>query len=185
MASILQRAPDFKAKAVRGQGEEVEVSLAAWRGRWGVLLFYPRDFSVVCPTEIVELSKRAGELAALGAEVVAMSVDPLERHRQWIAERLGPVAIPLAADPSGAVARAYGALLDEGVAARATFVVDPQGVIRYAAFHDPAVGRSISEILRVLEALQSGGPVPAEWRRGDATPGRSSPRRGGRGTDGP
>jgi peroxiredoxin 2/4 len=168
--SILQRAADFKAPAVSGTGEATEVSLSACRGRWVVLFFYPRDFTVVCPTEILELSKRLREFREVGAEVIALSVDTVERHRQWIAEKLGRIEIPLAADPSKAIARSYGVLLEEqGVAARATFVIDPSGVVRYAAFHDLAVGRSISEILRVLEALQAGAPVPAEWRPGDRT----------------
>lgn len=172
MPSILDRAPDFKARAVRGAGEELLVSLAARRGRWVVLCFYPRDFTVVCPTEVLELSRRARELAELGAEVIALSTDDLETHRRWIAEKLGPLAIALAADPDRAVARAYGVLMPEGVAARATFLVDPEGVIRYLAVHDPRVGRSVSEILRVLEALRTGEKAPAEWTPGQALLGR-------------
>lgn len=174
---ILDEAPDFRLRAVRGSGEEVDVSLAAFRGRWLVLFFYPRDFTVVCPTEIAELSKRARELADAGASVVALSVDDLETHRRWIAEKLGPVAVPLAADPGGAVARAYGALLeDEGVAARATFIVDPAGAIQYLAVHNLDVGRSVSEILRVMEALRTGERAPAEWAPGAPTLGASAER---------
>ena len=173
MTSILDRAPDFKARAVRGAGELVEVSRAGFAGRWLVVLFYPRDFTAVCPTEVLELSRRASELEALGASAVAISIDDVDTHRRWIAERLGPVAIPLVADPEREISRAWGALLErEGVAARATFVVDPAGVVRYAAWHDLAVGRSISEILRVLEALQTGENSPAEWRHGEPTLGR-------------
>jgi alkyl hydroperoxide reductase subunit AhpC len=167
---LLQRAPDFKARAVEGRGEEREVSLAALAGRWVVLVFYPRDFTVVCPTEIRELSKRIREFRDLGAEVVALSVDGVERHREWITAQLGEVPFPLAADPTREIARAYGALLEaEGVAARATFVVDPRGVVQYAAFHNLAVGRSVSEILRVLEALRTGEKSPADWRPGQET----------------
>lgn len=171
MATILEPAPAFRARALLPDGEVRELSRPA--GRWFVLVFYPRDFTRVCPTEVLELSKRARELAELGASVVAASVDDLETHRRWIAEKLGPLAIPLAADPTRENARAWGALLErEGVAARATFVVDPAGVVRYAAFHDPAVGRSVSEILRVLEALRTGEKSPAEWRPGEPTLGR-------------
>jgi alkyl hydroperoxide reductase subunit AhpC len=151
-------------------GEVRELALADFRGRWLVLAFYPRDFTPVCPTEVRELSKRAREFADLDAAVVAVSVDGIETHRRWIAEVLGPVTLPLAADPSKENARAWGALLErEGVAARATFVVDPEGVVRHASINDPAVGRSISETLRVLEALRTGKPVPAEWRPGEPT----------------
>ncbi len=167
---LLQRAPPFRAQAVMPDGETRALALDAFRGRYLVLAFYPRDFTRVCPTEIRELSKRAREFHDLGAAVVAVSVDDLDTHRRWIAEVLGPVALPLAADPGGENARAWGAFLEgSGVAARATFVVDRDGVVRHAAFYDLAVGRSISETLRVIEALRAGQPSPAEWRPGDPT----------------
>lgn len=170
---ILQPAPGFRALAVMPGGEVRELALADFGGRWLVLAFYPRDFSRVCPTEVLELSKRTPELAALGAAVVAVSVDGVDTHQRWIAQELGALALPLASDPSGEMARAYGALLErEGVAARATFVVDPTGVVRHASFGDPAVGRSISEIVRVMEALRTGESVPAEWHPGERTLGK-------------
>jgi peroxiredoxin (alkyl hydroperoxide reductase subunit C) len=173
VARILEPAPAFRARAVMPGGAERELSLADYRGRWLVLAFYPRDFTRVCPTEVLELSKRARELEELGAAVVAASVDDVDTHRRWIAEKLGPIAIPLAADPARENARAWGALLErDGIAARATFVVDPEGVVRHASFQDPAVGRSISEIVRVLEALRTGEKSPAEWRPGDPTLGK-------------
>jgi alkyl hydroperoxide reductase subunit AhpC len=168
-ASILDPAPDFKARAADAAGER-EVSLAGYAGRWLVLFFYPRDFTAVCPTEVVEFSKRAGEFRALGAELLGVSADDVATHRRWIAEVLGPIAYPLASDPGGEIARRYGAwLAREGVASRATFVVDPAGVVQYAAFHNLSVGRSPSEVLRVLEALRGGAPSPAEWRPGEPT----------------
>lgn len=173
MIRLLEPAPAFAAPAVRGAGEPVQVRLEALRGRWVVLFFYPRDFTTVCPTEITELSKRMPELRALSAEALALSVDDAETHRRWIAEVLGPVALPLVADADRAIARTYGALLEgPGVAARATFIVDPAGLVQYAAFHNLEVGRSISEILRVLEALRTGERAPAEWRPGQPTLGR-------------
>jgi alkyl hydroperoxide reductase subunit AhpC len=135
-----------------------------------VLFFYPQDFTLVCPTEVRELSKRRAEL---GAEVLGLSVDDVETHRRWIAEVLGEVSFPLLADPGGAIARAYGVLLArEGVAARASFAIDPVGVIQYAAAHNLEVGRSISELVRVLEALRTGEAVPAGWQPGQPTLGR-------------
>lgn len=173
MPRLLEPAPDFTAAAVDGAGEPAEVRLSALRGRWVILFFYPRDFTTVCPTEIRELSKRMPELRALGAEALAISVDDASTHRRWIAEVLGPLALPLVADADRAIAAAYGALLPEaGVAARATFVIDPAGVVQYAAFHNLAVGRSISELLRVLEALGTGERSPADWRPGQPTLGR-------------
>ncbi len=173
MATLLEPAPPFRARAAMPDGGIRDLALEDYRGRWLVLAFYPRDFTRVCPTEIRELSKRAREFADVGAAAVAVSVDDVETHRRWIAEVLGPIAVPLAADPARENARAWGALLErEGVAARATFVVDPAGVVRHAAFYDPSVGRSISEILRVIEALRAGEPSPAEWRPGEPTLGR-------------
>jgi len=170
MPSILDEAPDFKAPAVIGGGDPTTVHLADLRGRWVVLLFYPRDFTRVCPTEVTELSKRLPELRALEADALAISVDDLETHRRWIAEVLGPVAMPLVADPDRAISRAWGALLPvEGVATRATFIVDPSGVVQYACHHNLQVGRSISEIIRVLEALRTGEKAPVEWHRGQPT----------------
>jgi alkyl hydroperoxide reductase subunit AhpC len=170
MIRILEKAPDFRARAVSGKGDILEVSLADFKGKWLVLFFYPRDFTAVCPTEIVEFSKRAPEFEALNAKVAGCSVDTAESHRSWIENGLGPVAIPLLADPGKAMARSYGALLEkEGVATRATCIVDPSGVVQYACWHNLRVGRSVSETLRVLEALQTAERTPAEWRRGQET----------------
>jgi alkyl hydroperoxide reductase subunit AhpC len=171
-ARILEPAPDFKELDATGPAEadEREVSLRDYAGRYLVLFFYPRDFTAVCPTEIVEFSRRSREFAAAGADLLGASVDDVETHRRWIREKLGPVAFPLLADRGGEIARRYGALVeDRGVATRATFVVDPGGVVQYAAFHNLAVGRSPSETLRVLEALATGERAPAEWRRGEPT----------------
>jgi alkyl hydroperoxide reductase subunit AhpC len=170
MLSILDEAPDFKADGVSGRGEPVERRLSDLRGGWVVLFFYPRDFSRICPTELLELSKRTAELEG---EVLGISVDDVATHRRWITEALGPLSFPLLADPGGAIARAYGAWLEvDGVAGRATFAVDPAGVIQYAAIHSRRVGRSISELVRVLEALQTGDAVPAGWQPGQPTLGR-------------
>jgi alkyl hydroperoxide reductase subunit AhpC len=167
--TIHQQAPDFEADAVRAGGAPPErVRLAALRGRWVVLFFYPRDFSSVCPTELRALGKRHAELAALGVELLALSVDELETHRRWLGEVLGPLPFPLVADPGGAVARAWGVLLPaQGVTSRATFVVDPAGLVRHASATDPEVGRSVSELLRVVEALQAGHATPAEAGPGE------------------
>lgn len=173
MVNVLERAPRFKATAVVRKGEFEAVDLAGFEGSWVVLFFYPADFTVVCPTELLELSRRAKEFAALNAEILGISTDSRHSHRAWIAMDLGELAFPLVADPKKEIARAYGALLEqEGVAARATFLVDPGGVVQYASVNPPSVGRSVSEILRVLEALQTGEDVPVEWRRGAPTLGR-------------
>ncbi len=139
-----------------------------------VLFFYPLDFTAVCPTEVIEFSKRAGEFRALGAQVLGCSVDSAFAHRAWIERDLGgEIAFPLLSDVTRAIARSYGALLEaQGYATRATYVVDRDGVVQYAAYHNTRVGRSVSETLRVLEALTTGEQCPAEWRRGERTLGR-------------
>jgi len=173
MVQVLQKAPDFTTPAAWGKGEIRPVSLSSYRGRWVVLFFYPLDFTFVCPTEILEFSKRAGEFAALGAQVIGCSVDSEHSHRAWIEHGLGELAIPLASDITKSIARSYGALLeDRGIATRATYVIDPQGVVQYACYHNTAVGRSVSETLRVLEALQTGEKCPVDWRPGAKTLGR-------------
>lgn len=170
MTPLLKPAPDFTAAAVVGLDQRLTARLADHRGRWLLLFFYPKDFTTVCPTEINELSKRMPELRALGADALAVSVDDADTHARWIGEVLGPVAVPLVADADRAISRAYGALLEpEGVATRASFIVDPDGLLQYAAFHNLKVGRSISELIRVLEALRTGRLAPVEWRPGQPT----------------
>jgi peroxiredoxin (alkyl hydroperoxide reductase subunit C) len=173
MVTVLEKAPEFTATAATGKGEFVEVSLASHRGRWVVLFFYPLDFTFVCPTEILEFSKRAREFESLGAQVLGCSVDSEYAHRAWIENGLGELRIPLVSDITKRIARDYGALIeDEGIATRATFLIDPQGIVQYACYHNTAVGRSVSETLRVLEALQTGEKCPVDWRPGAKTLGR-------------
>lgn len=173
MVKVLEKAPGFKATAVVRRGEFETLDLADYEGSWVVLAFYPADFTIVCPTELLELSRRAKEFAALNAEIVGISTDSKHSHRAWINMDLGELAFPLVADPRKEISRAYGALIEqEGVAARATYLIDPAGVVQFASIHPPSVGRSVSEILRVLEGLQTGENVPVEWSRGKPTLGK-------------
>jgi len=174
MVTVLQKAPEFRAAAVTGKGEFREVSLSDFAGKWVVLFFYPLDFTAVCPTEILEFSKRSREFEALGAVVLGCSVDSQHAHKAWIDKGgLGEINILLVADLTKSIARSYGALLeDKGFATRATYVVDPQGVVQYACYHNTAIGRSVSETLRVLEALQTGDKCPVDWHPGAKTLGR-------------
>ncbi len=173
MVGILEKAPGFRAKAAVGKGELVDVSLEDYRGKWVVLFFYPLDFTTVCPTEIVELSRRHREFEALDAQVLGCSVDSQHSHRAWIQRDLREVSFPLLADLTKEIARSYGALLEgQGYATRATYIIDPEGVVQYAAYHNTRIGRSVSETLRVLEALRTGEKCPAEWTKGQKTLGR-------------
>jgi alkyl hydroperoxide reductase subunit AhpC len=173
MDRVYEMAPDFTAPTAEGNGEIGEVTLSALRGRWVVLFFYPLDFTFVCPTEILEFSKRAREFEAMNASVLGCSVDSQYSHKAWIEHGLGELAIPLVSDITKRISRDYGALLeDKGIATRATYVIDPQGIVQYACFHNTAIGRSVSETLRVLEALQTGEKCPVDWRPGARTLGR-------------
>ena len=166
------KAPHFTAEAVV-EGQFKNVSLSDYKGKNVVLFFYPLDFTFVCPTEILEFSKRAREFEELGAQVLGCSVDSQYSHRAWIENGLGELRIPLVSDITKRIARDYGALIeDKGIATRATFLIDPQGIVQYACYHNTAVGRSVSETLRVLEALRTGEKCPVEWHPGASTLGR-------------
>jgi alkyl hydroperoxide reductase subunit AhpC len=173
MISVLQKAPDFKASAVVGKGDFVNLSLSDFKGKYLVLFFYPLDFTFVCPTEIKEFSTRHEEFKRLNAAVVGASCDSKFAHKAWILNGLGELNYPLVADFDKTLTRSYGALLEpQGHPTRATFIVDPDGVLQYLCFHNTNVGRSVSETLRVLQGLQTGDRCPVDWKPGDRTLGR-------------
>ena len=166
-------APQFKAQALVGDKFQ-DISLSDYKGKWVVLFFYPLDFTFVCPTEILEFSKRAEEFKALGAEVIGGSVDSVYSHLAWTKE-LGQLNYPLLSDMTTKISRDYGILIEEkGIALRGLFIIDDQGVLRYQVVHDLSVGRSVDETLRVLSALQTGELCPTGWnKKGDATLGKA------------
>jgi peroxiredoxin (alkyl hydroperoxide reductase subunit C) len=146
------------------------VSLDEHRGRWLVLVFYPADFTFVCPTEMLAFSQSVDQFEAEGASLVGVSTDGVHCHEAWQEFILGRLEFPLASDSTLTVSRDYGVLIEaEGVAHRALFIVDPDGMVRYQVVHDGDVGRSVDEALRVLRALRAGARVPADWKPGEAT----------------
>ena len=169
MLNLLQQAPDFNASAVVGRGDFKDVALSDYRGKHVVLFFYPLDFTFVCPTEIMEFSRRHNEFRALNTQIIGASCDSKYSDKAWVDNGLGELNYPLVADFTKEIARAYGALLPDGFPTRATFIIDPEGVVQYASYHNPNVGRSVSETLRVLEAVQTGQKCPVEWKRGEKT----------------
>ncbi|MGQ3684538.1 MAG: peroxiredoxin [Candidatus Loosdrechtia sp.] len=167
-----QDAPGFTLQAVVGDKFN-EVSLDDYKGKWVVLFFYPLDFTFVCPTEITEFSKRDRDFKELNAQVLGVSVDSVYSHQAWLKE-LGELAYPLLSDITKEVSRNYDVLLeDKGIALRGTFIIDPEGKLRYQLVHDLGVGRSVEEVLRVLRALQTGELCPAEWKPGKKTLGKA------------
>src|SRR5262249_11176992 len=151
------------------------VSLADYRGRWLVLVFYPSDFSLVCPTELIGLSQRFDEFAAQNCDLLGISCDTVESHERWIATPtsrggLGGLSFPLASDRDGSAARAYGTYQEsQRVAVRGLFIIDPDGLVQYQVVHNMSVGRRSQEILRVLTAVQTGGLCREEWMTDDPT----------------
>jgi len=167
-------APDFTMQTVSGDGKEFgKVSLSDYRGKWLVFFFYPLDFTFVCPTEITALSDAAAQFEALDTEILGASIDSIHSHKAWIntpkdSNGLGRLNFPLAADLTKQVAKDYGILIEEeGVALRGLFIIDPEGELKYQVVNHNDVGRSVEETLRVLQALQSGGLCPMNWKPGD------------------
>jgi alkyl hydroperoxide reductase subunit AhpC len=175
VAKVGELAPDFAMKVVvDGNISSTKVSLSDYAGKWLVSFFYPLDFTFVCPTEILALSDRIGEFKAMGAEVLGVSIDSVYSHKAWIntprdKNGIADLQYPLASDITKQVASDYGVLIEEeGIALRGLFIIDPEGKLQYSVIHSLGVGRSVDETLRVLEAIQSGGLCPANWKPGQA-----------------
>jgi peroxiredoxin (alkyl hydroperoxide reductase subunit C) len=175
-AKVGQPAPQFDMPSTKNIEKLNEnVKLSDHKGQWVVLLFYPLDFTFVCPTELTTFSDRYEDFQGIGAEVIGVSTDSVHSHRAWLKtprDKGGVEGLkyPLASDITKQVARDYGVLIeDKGVALRGLFVIDPEGTLRYAVIHDLNVGRSADETLRVIQALQTGGLCQAEWRPGQET----------------
>jgi len=168
MLRIGDKAPDFNVPGI-AQGKVSTYTRAAYQGKWLVLFFYPADFTFICPTEVTGFSQLAKEFRAEGAEILGVSVDPIESHRKW-AEELGGINYPLLSDEEKTVSGAYDVLDEkEGVSARATFIITPSGLVSYLVVSHTNVGRNVEETLRVLRALRSERLCPAGWKPGDAT----------------
>jgi peroxiredoxin (alkyl hydroperoxide reductase subunit C) len=175
MLSVRDSFPQFKLQSVVSleKGKEFkELSNADFPGKWLVVFFWPMDFTFVCPTEIAEFGKKGGEFADRDAQVLGVSTDSHFVHLAWRKDHadLRNLPIPMMADTKRELSAACGVLdPDEGVALRATFIVDPQGVIRWQSCYDLKVGRNVDEVLRVLDALQTDELCPCNWKDGEAT----------------
>jgi len=175
-AQVGKPAPDFDMASTKNLEKLNEnVKLSDYRGKWLVLLFYPLDFTFVCPTELTTFSDRYDDITGIGADIIGVSTDSVHSHRAWLKtpkEKGGVEGLkyPLGADITKEVSRSYGVLIeDKGIALRGLFVIDPEGILRYKVIHDLNVGRSAEETLRVIQALQTGGLCAAEWKPGQET----------------
>lgn len=169
MLRLNQPAPDFKQPAyMKAQpGDYKEISLSDYKGQWVVLFFYPRDFTFVCPTEIRGFAKQYADFKKLNTEILAASTDSVYSHKAWFEKDLADVQFPILADTAHSLSRDYEVLNEtNGEAERGTFVIDPDGNLRYIVISDSNVGRSVHETLRVVQALQSGGLCPVDWEPG-------------------
>jgi peroxiredoxin (alkyl hydroperoxide reductase subunit C) len=165
-----QCAPAWCSSAY-ADGREISLSSADYAGRWYVLYWYPLDFTFVCPTEIRGFQSLLGEFAEDGVAVIGASTDSFFSHKAWLEDRKtfrDPITHPVIADTNHSVSRAFGVLKgDQGVAFRATVVIDDQGIVRSHSVNDLSAGRSPAEVLRTAQALQSGGLCAADWRKGE------------------
>jgi peroxiredoxin len=158
-------------------GAFVDVTDADLHGRWSVVFFYPADFTFVCPTELGDLADHYAELQGLGVEVFSVSTDTHFVHKAWheASDTIGKITYPMIGDPSGAISNNFDVMRPgEGVAERATFVIDPDGVIQILEISCEGVGRNAAELLRKIKAAQyvrnhPGEVCPAKWEEGAAT----------------
>lgn len=171
------QAPSFKTQgALKGQIKDY--ALSDYKGKWVVLFFYPLDFTFVCPTEIMAYSKSIEGFEQLDAQLLGISVDSVYTHIAWDQTAvkdggLGGIELPLLADLDKTIAQKFDVLDAEGKALRATFIIDPDGVVQCAQVNAGGVGRSVRETLRLLQAYQftrqNGDVCPAEWTPGADT----------------
>ena len=171
-------APDFTCSAVLGNGEIVgDFTLSeALKGKYGIVFFYPLDFTFVCPSELLAVDHRVDQFKELGVEVVGVSIDSQFTHNAWRNTPvenggIGPVKYTLAADISHDICRAYDVEAPAGVAFRGAFLIDKEGIVRSQIVNDLPLGRNFDELIRLVEALQfheeHGEVCPAGWNKGD------------------
>ena len=174
MLTVGNTLPAFDLKAVKDNNLPADdfprITNEDLKGKWSILFFWPKDFTFVCPTEIVAFNELVEEFEDRDATLIGASTDTDFVHLAWRQSRddLGAVSFPWLADVKKELSSALGILdQEEGVALRATFIVDPDGIIRFASVNDLSVGRNPAEVLRVLDALQTDELCPCNWTAGD------------------
>jgi alkyl hydroperoxide reductase subunit AhpC len=178
--SVGEKFPEFKLQAVVSLAKSKEfetITEETYAGKWQVLFFWPMDFTFICPTEIAEFGRKYQDFVDRDAQVLGASTDTHYVHLAWRNNHpdLKNLPYPMLADTKRELAGALGVLHKEaGVALRATFIIDPEGVIRWVNVNDLSVGRNIDEVLRVLDALQTDELCPCNWKQGDKTLGAAA-----------
>ena len=166
----------FKATAYHN-GKFIEVTVQSLKGKWSVVVFYPADFTFVCPTELEDLANTYAEFQKLGVEIYGVSTDTHFSHKAWhdTSDAIKKVQYPLVGDPTGTITRNFEVMIEEeGLALRGTFVINPDGQIKLCEIHDNGIGRDASELLRKVKAAQyvashPGEVCPAKWQEGAET----------------
>ncbi|CAH0555857.1 unnamed protein product [Brassicogethes aeneus] len=175
---VQQPAPEFSGVAVINDSFK-NIKLSDYKGKYVVLVFYPLDFTFVCPTELIALDERIDDFKALNAEVIGCSIDSQFSHLGWMNTKrseggLGKLRYPLLSDINKDISRSYDVLIEqEGIALRGMFIIDPNGILRQITINDLPIGRSVDEALRIIEALkfveEHGEVCPANWKKGGKT----------------
>ena len=176
MLTINTVVPDFELDAYHNK-EIKKISLSSYKGSWVVLIFYPADFTFVCPTELEDAQKYYEEIKALGGEIMSVSTDTAYVHKAWhdTSPAIGSITYPMLADPTGNVCRQFGTYIDaEGLSLRGTFIIDPDGVLKTIEIHDNSIGRNAKEMVRTIQAAKfvrehAGNVCPAGWEPGGVT----------------
>ena len=178
IAKVGQPAPEFTAPVFDPADNSKfghKISLADYKGKWLIFFWYPLDFTFVCPTEITALSDRSEEFSEVGAVILGASTDSVHSHKAWAntprsKNGIEGLKYPVISDMTHSIAREYGVLVEEeGIALRGLFIIDPDGILQYATINSLNVGRSVDETLRILQALQTGGLCPSDWKPGQKT----------------
>ena len=172
MKTIGNKLPPFTLQAVAPDLAFTEITHESDPGRWKVLFFWPMDFTFVCPTEIAEFGRRHADFLDRDTVIYGASTDTHYVHRAWRESHpaLAELPFPMLADTKRELSSALGILHPtEGVPLRATFLFDPEGLIRWVSVNDLSVGRNVDEVLRVLDALQTDELCPCNWKKGDET----------------
>ncbi len=176
MSMINKSIPEFKAEAFHADDFKTITSEDV-KGKWSIFLFYPADFTFVCPTELEDMAKYYPELQELGVEVYSVSTDTHFCHKAWhdTSEAIGKINYPMIGDPTGTITRGFGVMIEEeALALRGTFLVNPEGIIKVAEIHDLGIGRSAKDMVRKVKAAQyvathDGEVCPAAWEAGEET----------------
>jgi len=176
MIKIGQKIQDFELEAFH-ENEIKKIKLSDYNGKWLVLLFYPADFTFICPTELEEAANYYNEFKSLGVEILSISTDTVFTHKAWHdhSPAIQKIHFPMVADPTGNLCREFGVYIEEkGISLRGSFIINPEGILVSSDIHDNSIGRNIEEILRKVQASKyvrehPGEVCPVSWKPGKNT----------------